>query len=213
MLFDDLWLAEEPGDPPEVFEELTACPWPPGPVPPERWVLPGVAPVARTLARGTHVCVALNGVRAWPSGATLDLVIFARRVRWPGPRSLAPFPQPLPRAGDAEGLALSVRYADGRRACTADHHRGSPRQGRARTPEDPVLRYGDGGGGPFLYRQSVHLWPLPPPGRLTVTAAWPGRGVPESRTDLDATAIRDAAGQATAIWPDLAGLPFAGGGT
>lgn len=212
MFFDELWLTEEWGDCPEGFEELAACPPQPGPEPPDRWMLPGIVPITCTLAQGEHICVTLNGVRSWPFGITLDLVVFARRAPWPGPRSLAPFSRQLPQGGKDRDLILAALYADGRQVSTTEGNCGwpPPRAGQRASPEDLILRYGAGTGDPFLYRQSLHLWPLPPPGPLTLTAAWPGRGVPENRTELDAAAIRGAARQAIEIWPDL--LPPLEGG-
>ncbi|MFI1184505.1 hypothetical protein ACH4UT_33920 [Streptomyces sp. NPDC020799] len=208
MFFDDLWMTEELGDCPEVFEELSAFPSQPGTVPPERWVLPGIVPITCTLAQGEHICVALNGVRSWPSGITLDLVIFARRAPWPGPRSLAPFSHQVPQDGDDRSLTFSALYADGRHVSTTEHTGWPlPRARKRAFPEDLTLRYGVGAGDPFLYRQSLHLSPLPPLGPLTLTTAWPDRGVPENRTELDTAAIRDAARQVVEIWPDLLKLP------
>jgi hypothetical protein len=44
--------------------------------------------------------------------------------------------------------------------------------------------------------------PLPPPGPLAFICAWPGRGIPTSRMEVDGGAIRAAADTAMTLWPD-----------
>jgi hypothetical protein len=46
------------------------------------------------------------------------------------------------------------------------------------------------------------VWPLPPPGPVTFVCAWPRWEIPESRTDLDAGPILEAAARATDLWPE-----------
>jgi hypothetical protein len=44
--------------------------------------------------------------------------------------------------------------------------------------------------------------PLPPPGPLAFICAWPGRGIPTARTEVDGAAIRAAADAAVTLWLD-----------
>jgi hypothetical protein len=43
--------------------------------------------------------------------------------------------------------------------------------------------------------------PLPPQGPVNVVLAWPGFGIQESRTALDAAAIIEAATRSQLLWP------------
>jgi hypothetical protein len=48
----------------------------------------------------------------------------------------------------------------------------------------------------------VWVWGLPPPGPLAFVCEWPARGIPETRVEIDAGLVLEAAGRAVAIWPD-----------
>jgi hypothetical protein len=45
------------------------------------------------------------------------------------------------------------------------------------------------------------LWPLPPPGRVTVHVLWEQRGIPETATAVDLTPYVTSAADATILWP------------
>jgi hypothetical protein len=44
--------------------------------------------------------------------------------------------------------------------------------------------------------------PLPPQGPVTLVVAWPKYDIPETATELDGAAIRDAAGPTVVLWPE-----------
>jgi hypothetical protein len=44
------------------------------------------------------------------------------------------------------------------------------------------------------------VWPLPPPGPFAFVCAWPARGIAESRAEIDAGSILEAAGRALTLW-------------
>ena len=48
----------------------------------------------------------------------------------------------------------------------------------------------------------VGVWPLPPPGPVSFVCELPARGIPESRVEVDAQLILDAAGRAIRLWPE-----------
>jgi hypothetical protein len=59
------------------------------------------------------------------------------------------------------------------------------------------------GGGQFHFQYEVYISPIPPDGPLTIVVEWADQEIPETRTELDGTAIRAASAQAQEIWPDL----------
>jgi hypothetical protein len=46
------------------------------------------------------------------------------------------------------------------------------------------------------------VWGLPPPGPLAFVCQWPARGIPESRSEIDARLVLEAAVRVTSLWPD-----------
>jgi len=97
-------------------------------------------------------------------------------------------------------LLLGIEYPDGRRASTrTDMRMRGP--GAMTDREQLVLVQQGGGGGAHSVDQSYWVAPLPPDGPVTVVLAWPGFGMPESRTTLDGAAILAAASHSQRLWP------------
>jgi hypothetical protein len=174
-------------------------------------VVPGMAPVAAILARTEETVVAVTGIRAYPAGFgfTLDLrlrgsVPRAMRMHWPLPDVVSDSMRVLP----AEAiLRLTIEFADGRSVSTADPQTAGPGEP---DPDRPVLSNGPGTswGADEWYRDAwclaleYRVRPLPPPGPLALVCAWPGRGIPNSRVEVNGAAIRQAADAAVTLWPD-----------
>jgi hypothetical protein len=51
----------------------------------------------------------------------------------------------------------------------------------------------------------VWIYGLPPPGPLAFVCAWPARGIPESRVEIDAGLVLEAAALSAPIWPEPPG--------
>ena len=98
-----------------------------------------------------------------------------------------------------ESLQLAVEFSDGRTAVSV---------GRSALSDElagPVLwpggRSGGGSiGGGTSWFQGFSLWPLPPPGPLTFVCEWPALGLAESRAEIDAQSVLDAAARAQVLF-------------
>jgi len=110
--------------------------------------------------------------------------------------------EPLPDAL----LRFGGQSADGRRATNLDRYLFIPED---QQPDQPVLIEGAGigaEGGPSgrgaYWDIECAVRPLPPPGPLAFICAWPGRGIPESRVEVDAGGILETATRAVTFWSD-----------
>ena len=171
--------------------------WPPPWLKPPEAVLPGIVPVELLLARtDTHAVLAVD-LLAYPTG--LDFALATRRHpsqprerhRRGQLRDHGPF-------GD-RGLRFEIRFADG--YVVSNHPRHRPRNLEAEAPDQPMLYEGGGGGGEDGWRIQQWLWGLPPPGPLVFVCEWPARQIPESRVEIDAALVLEAASRAVPVWP------------
>ena len=174
---------------------------PPAWLGPPHNVLPGVAPVELIVARTDQTVVAIAGVRAYPTGFgfTVSLRLRAVSVREDQrlPQLFGPVfaEDPLP----DEFLRLGVQLADGRKATNLDR---PPHDPEGREPEAPVLHQHGGGGGGSAWDFDHWVWPLPPAGPLAFVCEWPLRGIAETRAEIDAAPILEAARRAEILWPE-----------
>ena len=184
---------EPPPPPPEPEPRYRTPRWlaPPG------GTLPGVVALERVIVRTDRVAICLGRVAAYPEGFQFDIVTmgspdhdlqldpmsFHRRL--PG-RQLAP-----------ELLRVGVQFADGGKATNT-----SDGLAAAGPPSGPVLHGGGGGGGGAAWRQTYWVWPLPPPGPLTVVCEWPVADIPLSRCEIDSGEIIAAARRAQVVFSD-----------
>jgi hypothetical protein len=163
-------------------------------------------PAAEVLGVTEHVAIALVGAYVYRDGVEIRLERRLRRgdlalqewqvlqgefmEHWYGWRQSA-----------EERLRYGVVLSSGERALDGSaSFAGDP----VTPPTGPALvRTGGGGGGDghsFAASDGLWLWPLPPEGPLELVLQWPALGIPETRTYLDGTAIRSAAGHARAFW-------------
>lgn len=172
---------------------------PPAPLPrhgPPDGVLGEPVGAMTVVARADSVVVAVDRVVAYPTGFELGVTVRTqgrpvhgsftgdRRREWSGTSA---FPD--------ESLRVGVEFADGR-AGVAENFTGP-----SAPATDVRLVPMHGSGTQSRFDQRFWVEPLPPPGPVGVVVEWARREVPETRVDLDGTAILDAAARAETLWP------------
>jgi hypothetical protein len=188
-------------DAPEISERSLAVPVErrlrPAPHPrqgPPEGVLGQPVAGLTVVARTETMVVAADRIVAYPSGFEFGITIRTnerpahgsfddqRQRAWAG---VAAFP--------GESVQVAVVFADGRRGAV-DNFSSAP-------AGDVRLIPIHGHGTQTRFDQRFWMEPLPPPGPLGVVVAWERRGLAESRADLDAGAIVEAASRAETLWP------------
>jgi hypothetical protein len=164
------------------------------PAPPRGW-LGGWVPWHVELLRTDDLYIAVMGAVAYPTGVTITIGARARR-RWSksavGNRSERP-----ERPGPFGGLGgkFGVGFADGQKVALLETI-------TAPDSTQPGLVVRSGGGSAEEWALDLWLWPLPPPGPLTLAMSWIERGISERTVLLDANELLAAAGKAEMLWPD-----------
>jgi len=196
---------------PEPEHEVVRSEQPPWVAPPGNEVGVGVA-LSLLLARTERIAVALEGGRAFSTGVELRLVVRRRpsteddEEPWELLDPFARHPRVRGRTPN-EGLRFGVEFADGSKVTHLD-----PPHPPGETPTTPVLWQRGGGGDRREHALNLWLWPLPPPGPIGFVVMWPREGIPETRHDLDAAILLDAAARVTELWPS-GGVHAEGGDT
>ncbi|HSP72356.1 MAG TPA: hypothetical protein VLN26_08305 [Gaiellaceae bacterium] len=160
---------------------------------PSPGVLGVAVPFAAVLARTSEVALVVAHLTAYPNGFEFRLLL---RLRAAGGRADPLFMHPGGGQG-ADAFHLGVQFADGRKATNVFR----PRPGDG-PPEQPLLMMRGGGGGPRSWDAGLWVWGLPPSGPLAFVCEWRERGIAESRLELDAQQVLDAAARAEQLWPD-----------
>ncbi|HEY7718165.1 MAG TPA: hypothetical protein VH915_05355 [Pedococcus sp.] len=162
-------------------------------------VVPVSVPVSVELARTDDTVVRLHGFDVYPQGVTYDVRVWLR----PGSE-----PSSEPSTWDPWGESPRVGWLleDGTKVgAEVPGHGGDEPNGDA-----PFHIAGVGGEAGDLRAAYGHwLHPLPPAGRWTAVTEWRSRGIPETRVEVDARPIREAAAAADAAGPlwDLPPVP------
>ena len=147
------------------------------------------------IGRSGGLVVAVRQVLAFPAGVEVEVEAHARGSAGGGLASTA---------ADLPGrspLRFRVRFADGREAAQDDE--AGLRSGRG--PMLTVSGSETSSGGPDGredIRLTLWIWPLPPPGPVTVTCSWPGRGLDGAGLVLDGDQLQAAASRAQPFWPE-----------
>ncbi|MFF3209047.1 hypothetical protein ACFYYB_00160 [Streptomyces sp. NPDC002886] len=153
------------------------------------------------IGRTDGVVVVARHVLAYPAGLEIEVEAHARGASSPSDPSSAPGgpvsdPMDLP---EPARPAFRLRLGDG--GVVEQDDETGPRRGRG--PAMVVSGYEAAWGGPeggADLRMTLWAWPLPPPGPLTVSCAWPERGLRDAALVLDGAAVRAAALRARPFW-------------
>ncbi|WP_405659093.1 ankyrin repeat domain-containing protein [Streptomyces sp. RK9] len=198
--FEELVLPEEPA---EARGELLRL-GPPGEdagreQPPVDWFVPVLVSQAGVAGAGATAKVMVVGWSVWPRSVTLHLAVF-ETVHWQGERG-----------GRQSGLRVGLALSDGRRVTSL----GSAAEPRVLGPAAYASAEPSGGlvpldpGTDFLHQSlfktdvDLYLGELPPAGETQLVVEWPDEDIPETRTPVDADALRAAARRSVEVWPDL----------
>jgi hypothetical protein len=178
-------------DPPPPFEPEPQDPEWAGP---PDGVLPTTVPVERIVARTDAAVVYLGALTAYPTGFQFDVFVLTDG----SDPELDPFDFGYRETGRRTGeiqpglLRLGFAFADGTKATnTGAYFNRYDESDRA--PDAPVMAGGHGGGNEGSWLGTLWVWPLPPPGPLQFVCEWPAAGIPQTRLDLDAGTLLDAA--------------------
>jgi hypothetical protein len=198
-----MWVSRRGSDGESLTPEQVAA-WRERMAPPKNELPAGVG-VSALLGLTADAAVGITQVAAFSTGFRFTLAV---RLRQPLPELargglhmlVGSHGHPDIEIAVERRLLLGLEYPDGRRGSTVEDIRW---QGPGATPETDqlVIVHQGGGGGDTSVDQDYWVSPLPPDGPITVVLAWPAFGLPESRTELDGTAIREAATRSRELWP------------
>lgn len=144
------------------------------------------------LARTAEVVVAVRGVTAYSDGLHLAMVVlFADHTRT---EDLAYSLQEYSRSPGRFRLGLA--FADGRLAVSGQRATPDVEQPDAAAQLKLLGSVHSG----LIWSGEYWLWPLPPPGPLTVGCRWPDRGIPETVVQVDPAPLLAAAAASRSVW-------------
>jgi hypothetical protein len=165
-------------------------------------VLPATIPIERMVVSNAKVAVYLASVSAYPTGFKFDVFV----VSADSGNELDPFDFEHQMLAERTGkippgqLRLGFLFADGSKATNTDKYFGWYDESGA-PPDAPVMRGMGGGGDDGGWQSSFWVWPLPPPGKLEFLCQWPEAEISLTRSELDSSAIIEAASRSRQALP------------
>jgi hypothetical protein len=154
--------------------------------------LPVTVPIDQLLAATDDIAIYLSAMSVYTLGAAFTVEVRAH-PRWRSAVEGDVWDSIHGHGRGSDRLLLGVEYADGRRC--------SNLAGLFGSGNGVSLWPGGSSGGGRSASADWYLSPLPPPGDLRIYCAWPGAGVDETRTVLDASTILEAASRVRELWP------------
>ena len=164
-----------------------------------------LVPHAAVIARSKQALVALAGFHVYSKGVEILLMLrtlsefvlddptgFRELMR----RRIDPTNDSLPDTV----FRFGVEFSDGRRATSLDRNWFGPDW---QTKPPPSIHLGmTGGGGGAAFDWQFWLWPLPPPGVVTLVCEYPHVGIALTRSEIDTAPLLEAASQSIKLWTD-----------
>ncbi len=169
-----------------------------------------VVPLDLRLAANEDAAIFLTHVRVYPQGFGFGLTALTREE--PGVVCAEGLREARLDGADSEEIYLhfGVEFADGRRAAsrTAWIHTGAgvppqlslPKQVPPDPAEEIIVNFGGHELAERRFTGHGWVWPLPPPGPLTLHCGWPAAGLPLRATEIDAALVLAAAKEEEALW-------------
>jgi hypothetical protein len=149
------------------------------------------------LARTDEAAIAVVGLWAFTAGFEFQVSV-QLRAAVPG-TSAASFLSALDGAPlEDEFLRLGIQFSTGEKAANTELRATRDTGGE---PVGPTMKNRVAGAGARRRDWTYWVSPLPPPGPLAFVCAWPAFGIAESRAELDAALILDAARDCIDLWP------------
>jgi hypothetical protein len=168
----------------------------------------GVVPTELLLARSDSAAVVVRSIVAYPDGFEFSLDIWTRRPakqrrrRWGSPVQLDRYEldedEPIP----DDFLRFGIEFPDGARVSNLDR----PAWELSADATEPLhgMTSGSGSGSDQEYSANWWAWPIPDEGLIAFVCEWPAYDIPETRIELEADLLRDAAGRARPVWSEIA---------
>jgi hypothetical protein len=205
---------------PEPSEQEKPAPRPPEPPwrSPPSGAVPGVVALELVIVANDKVAVVVSSLAAYPEGFEFELRTFGSpRFEHENPMLFeGPMGHRMRMRGMPIGpelLRFGFEFADGARATNLPSPGRTPPGPRSDgPPSPPVLTHRGGGGGGLNWNQKYWVWPLPPPGPLAFVCEWPAFDVPETRVEIDAQLVIDAAARSRRLFSDAPGGGASGSG-
>lgn len=167
-------------------------------------IIGGVVPVEVLIARSDTGALAIRGLVAYPTGFEFTIVAHTRRddtTSGHRSREFRPIVLLLDELDDDDVLPrrflrVGIQFPDGTRVTNL-----RPSRWRA-GPNRPShgIDFREGGGSDVSFASKYWAWPIPEAGVLTVVCEWPSQSISESRIDIDASLIADAAARSHPVW-------------
>jgi hypothetical protein len=180
---------------------------PPEPVTPAWYkqedVVPRLVAVERVLAQTEDAAIAMSGLWCYPNGFEFGIDVVLRKPDRRGRLLSAMQMHHMLEAGDPippEVLRVGLQWSDGTRLTNLPRSSGAWPRGKG--PDGPIMLPGGRGGGNRSHNYQFWVWPLPPPGPMTVVCEWPHFHIGQTETTIDAQVILDAAARAVPLWPE-----------
>lgn len=181
---------DEPIPPPELPIESPQPEW----VAPPRAILPAASPQRAVLFQTDRSVLLAHQFDVYPNGVSFTFTLMLR-----DPHEFEDDPawmmmRPPGRRFSSDGfLRLGVLLSDGTKWTNVGRR-------HLKEPTERVITIVGGGGGQGRWDQNMWIWPLPPPGDLTLATAWPIHGVEETLVTIDADELLARAAEAEVLW-------------